>query len=86
MKVGVNMDILGKELIFGDFRTSDYGLILASFDYSGVSEDSLGMDVTTIEEFIGNNPVPVAQNITLTLPNVTNNSGYERLQKELKQA
>lgn len=28
---------------------------------------------------------PVVQNITLTLPNVTNNSGYERIQKELKQ-
>ena len=32
-----------------------------------------------------NNTTPVVQNITLTLPNVTNNSGYERLQKELKQ-
>ena len=32
-----------------------------------------------------NNTTPVVQNINLTLPNVTNNSGYERLQKELKQ-
>lgn len=28
---------------------------------------------------------PVVQNITLTLPNVTNNSGYERIKKELRQ-
>ncbi len=35
---------------------------------------------------IGNDKItPVVQNITLTLPNVTNNSGYERLQKELRQ-
>jgi chromosome segregation ATPase len=34
---------------------------------------------------IYNNSTPVIQNITLTLPNVTNNSGYERIQKELKQ-
>lgn len=32
-----------------------------------------------------NNTTPVVQNINLTLPNVTNNSGYERLEKELKQ-
>ena len=32
-----------------------------------------------------NSSTPVVQNITLTLPNVTNNSGYERLQKELQQ-
>lgn len=32
-----------------------------------------------------NETTPVVQNITLTLPNVTNTSGYERIQKELKQ-
>lgn len=30
-------------------------------------------------------PVPVVQHINLTLPNVTNNSGYERVAKELRQ-
>lgn len=29
--------------------------------------------------------VPLVQNVSLTLPNVTNNSGYERLVRELKQ-
>lgn len=31
------------------------------------------------------NTTPVVQNINLTLPNITNHSGYERLQKELRQ-
>ena len=31
------------------------------------------------------NTTPVVQNINVTLPNITNNSGYERLQKEFKQ-
>lgn len=32
-----------------------------------------------------NETTPVVQNITLSLPNVTNNSGYERIKKELRQ-
>jgi len=32
-----------------------------------------------------NETTPVVQNINLTLPNVTNESGYERIQKELRQ-
>ena len=35
---------------------------------------------------VRNSATPVVQNINLTLPNVTNESGYERIQKELRQA
>lgn len=54
------MDLFGRDMIIGDFKLSDYGLVLASFD-SGASnaEDELGMDYETIEEYIGHNPVPV---------------------------
>ena len=54
------MNLFGEDMIIGDFKLSDYGLILASFESdSGTGEDELGMDYETIEEFIGNNPVPV---------------------------
>lgn len=54
------MDLFGKDMVIGDFKLSDYGLMLASFDSnSSDSEDELGMDHETIEEFIGHNPVPV---------------------------
>lgn len=45
-------------MIFGNFRSSDYGLIIGSFSYNGESEDDIGMNISTIEEFIGHNPVP----------------------------
>ena len=54
------MNLFGEDMIIGDFKLSDYGLMLASFESdSGTGEDELGMDYETIEEFIGNNPVPV---------------------------
>ena len=54
------MNLFGEDMIIGDFKLSDYGLMLASFENdSGTGEDELGMDHETIEEFIGNNPVPV---------------------------
>lgn len=53
------MKIFGNDLILGDFRLSDYGLILADFDTDGNLDESLSIDTSTIEEFIGNNPVPV---------------------------
>lgn len=54
------MNLFGEDMIIGDFKLSDYGLILASFEKdSGTDEYELGMDYETIEEFIGNNPVPV---------------------------
>lgn len=54
------MELFGHDLVIGDFKLSDYGLILGSFD-AGASdtEDELGMDHEVIEEFIGHNPVPI---------------------------
>lgn len=53
------MEIFGKDWIFGKFKLSDYGLMLASFDGDGESEDDLGMARETIETFVSNNPVPI---------------------------
>lgn len=54
------MELFGKDMYIGDFKLSDYGLILASFDSNvSNSEDELGMDHETIESYIGHNPVPV---------------------------
>ena len=53
------MEVFGKDWILGNFRALNYGLILASFDYNGESEDELGFKTSTIEEFIGNRPVPI---------------------------
>ena len=52
------MEVFGKDLILGEFRLSDYGMMLASFDYNGESEDETGIEISTIEEFIGDNPIP----------------------------
>lgn len=52
------MEVFSKDLIFGEFRLSDYGLIIGSFNYKGDSTDEIGMSPSTIEEFIGHNPVP----------------------------
>jgi hypothetical protein len=54
------MEIFSKDFILGNFRASDYGLLgNCSFSYNGESEDELGIAPTTIEEFIGQNPVPI---------------------------
>lgn len=53
------MEIFSKDLLIGDFRVSDFGLMVASFSYDGNSEDEIGMNIESIEEFIGYNPVPV---------------------------
>lgn len=52
------MDLFGSDAIIGNFKLSDYGLMLAAFG-SPSEEEELGMDYETVEEFIGNNPVPV---------------------------
>jgi len=52
------MDLLNKDMIIGDFRLSDYGLMLGSFNLNN-DEEELGMDYNTIEQFVGYNPVPV---------------------------
>lgn len=55
----INIELFSKDLIFGNFRISDHGLIPVSFSYNGISEDEIGMTITTSEEFIGNSPIPV---------------------------
>ncbi len=54
------MELFGRDMIIGDFKLSDYGMILASLDSGATStEDELGMDHETIEEYIGHNSIPV---------------------------
>lgn len=52
------MEVFGKDLILGEFRLSDHGMMLASFDFDGESEDETGITIETVEEFIGDNPIP----------------------------
>lgn len=54
----INIELFSKDIIWGNFRASDHGLIPASFSYNGTSEDALGMMLSTSEEFVGNSPVP----------------------------
>ena len=53
------MNLFGDDMVIGDFRLSEYGLILASFEDASEVEEDLGMNYETIEEYISNNPVPV---------------------------
>lgn len=57
---GEKMEIFYKDFVLGNFRASNYKLLSdCSFSYSGESEDEIGIGSTTIERFIGNNPVPI---------------------------
>lgn len=38
---------------------SDFGLMLASFDYSGTEENDLALRSETQEKYVGSNPIPV---------------------------
>ena len=53
------MNLFGDDMIIGDFRLSEYGLVLASFEDASDIEEEIGMSYETIEEYISNNPVPV---------------------------
>lgn len=54
------MNVFGRDAIIGEFKLSDYGLIMASFDIGeSNSEMELGMDHETVETFVGSNPVPL---------------------------
>lgn len=53
------MEIFADDVIIGDFKFSDYGLILASFNNNSESTEDLGMDHETIEEYIGHTPTPI---------------------------
>lgn len=53
------MNLFGDDMVIGDFRLSEYGLILASFEDMSDVEEELGMNYETTEEYISNNPIPV---------------------------
>lgn len=53
------MEIFAEDAIIGDFKLSEYGLILASFNDNSESSEDLGMDQETAEEYIGHNPTPI---------------------------
>ena len=53
------MNLFGEDMVIGDFRLSEHGLILASFDDESETEDDLGMNYDTVEEYISSNSVPV---------------------------
>ncbi len=55
----IKIEIFANDLILGSFRASNYGLMVGSFSYNGDSEDDIGMNISTIEEYIGHNPIPV---------------------------
>lgn len=59
IKVVIKIELFGKDWIFGDFKASDFGLTVVSFNYGGESEDETGFKVSTIEKYIGNKPVPL---------------------------
>ena len=55
----IKIEIFGLDAIIGDFQLSNYGLILASFEGSNSSDEEVGMNHNTIEEYIGYNPTPI---------------------------
>lgn len=55
----MKIELFTDDLILGDFRVSSYGLMVGSFSYNGESEDDTGINLSTIEEYVGHNPVPV---------------------------
>jgi hypothetical protein len=46
------MNLFGEDMVIGDFRLSEHGLILASFDDESETEDDLGMNYDTVEEYL----------------------------------
>jgi len=55
----INIDLFGSDMTIGDFKLSDYGMMLASFEGSSNQEDELGADFETIEEFVGHDSIPI---------------------------
>lgn len=51
--------LFGNDIVIGDWKASDYGVILAAFEYEGSSEHDLALNHSTIEEYVGQNPVPI---------------------------
>lgn len=88
------MDVYGKDVIIGDFRASDFNLMLGAIDYNEKAEDEMGNDITIAEQFIGRNPVPVyldytyngklKPTITLIKYNCHNGGDYELTEFEVR--
>lgn len=53
------MNVFGKDAIIGNFKLSDYGLMLGSFDFPYEEDEDLGMTHESIEEYIGHSPTPI---------------------------
>ena len=53
------MNVFGKDMLIGDFKLSDYGLFLGTFETDANYEDELNNDFETIETYIGHNPIPM---------------------------
>ena len=76
------MELFSEDFMLGNFRASDYGLIVGSFSYNGESEDDIYIAPTVIEEFIGHNPIPIylgqkyENKLSLTLTVIKNPSIY----------
>lgn len=51
------MDVFGFDAVLGDYRLSDYGLMLATFNFEDSYDIGLGMEVN--EEYVADNPKPV---------------------------
>lgn len=51
------MDVFGFDALIGDFRLSDYGLMLATFSFNDSFD--IGMSMETKEVYLPKNPVPV---------------------------
>lgn len=58
------MEVFGKSLIFGDFNSESYGLMLATFSDISETSDETNITVSTTETFLGANPVPVYEGQT----------------------
>lgn len=53
------MNVYGSNLAFGNFVLYNYGLMLATFESVGISDEDMGMSTTTVETFLKDSPVPI---------------------------
>lgn len=53
------MRVNAKDVSIGDFCASENGLMIGYFGYDGEEEEDTNYSVSTIEEFIGDSPVPI---------------------------
>ncbi len=53
------MQVFGKDAIIGNFKLSDYGLMLGGLDFPYKEDEDLGMSHETLEQYIGHSAVPI---------------------------